>query len=180
MRGRADVIEIPLSSKKYPGLVALVDDEDAELVAGYVWCPVKDRNTFYAYAHVPGSGPSTTTGKKIKMHRLICPDITGQIDHADRNGLNNQRSNLRPATDTQQNANKGLRSASGFKGVSWNKENQKWQVYIRVPNPDGGRGTRRSLGRFDDPAEAAMAYDRAARELHGEFAYLNFPRAMAA
>jgi hypothetical protein len=105
------------------------------------------------------------------MHRLVRPDITGEIDHADRDGLNNTSENLRPATRAQQNANTrpSRNSTSAYKGVCWNKQKSRWQVEIRAS------GRRHSLGLYDDDTEAAMVYDYCARQAFGEFAYLNFP-----
>jgi hypothetical protein len=83
---------------------------------------------------------------------------------------------LRPATDRQNNANIGLRSnnTSGYKGVVWRKPGRhrtgevgRWWARISV------EGKVRSLGLFDDPVEAACAYNRAALEAFGEFAWLN-------
>jgi hypothetical protein len=160
------MIEIPLSSRKYQGLVALVDDEDAELVAGYSWSAHKEGQTFYAIAHVPGCG---SPGQSVKMHRLIRPDIKGEIDHRDRNGLNNTRTNLRPATRSQQNANQGIRcdNRSGYKGVNWDKARGKWRVRVAV------NGRDKTIGRFDDLEEAVRVRDDAARELHGDFAFVH-------
>jgi len=161
-------VEIPLSSRKYPGLVALVDDEDYELVAGYTWYPMKHGRTFYAQAHVPGSGHR---GKNVRMHRLIRPDIVDEIDHEDRNGLNNTQANLRPANRSHQLANQGKRTGgtSQYKGVSLDKSRGKWAAYIQV-----ARKTV-NLGRYDEEIEAARAYDAAAHDHFKEFAALNFP-----
>ncbi len=85
--------EIELHSKLYPGKVALVDDEDYELVSAYRWYPHKTYcNTFYA---------EITARGHLSMHQLI----TGyaQTDHKDHNGLNNQRDNLRDATHPTNN-----------------------------------------------------------------------------
>jgi hypothetical protein len=99
---------------------------DAELVATYSWHPVKIYRQFYAQTRV--------SGKSDSMHRLIRPDITGEIDHADRDGLNNTSENLRPATRAQQNANTrpSRNSTSAYKGVCWNKQKSRWQVEIRA------------------------------------------------
>lgn len=160
-------VEIPLSSKKYPGLVALVDDHDADLVAGHSWYPAKIDKTFYAQANA--------AGRTVLMHRLVRPDVTGQIDHADRDGLNNTRANLRPATHAQQQANKAPRkdSTSGYKGVCWDAGHGKWRPEIRAD------GKNHVLGLYDDPVEAAMVRDYVARQVQGEFAYLNFPYSMS-
>jgi len=58
-------------------------------------------------------------------------------------------------------------NTSGFKGVYFNKEKQKWQVAI------GGPGNRIYIGRFNDPVDAARAYDAAAIKHYGEFAKTN-------
>lgn len=165
------MVEIPLSSQMYPGLVALVDDTDYELVSGYTWVPekVKGSRTFYASARVDG--------RKIMMHQLIMnAPHNASVDHVDCNGLNNTGVNLRIATPSQQQANQGLRSSntSGFKGVSWDRAKRKWMASIKV-NYKG-----RYLGRFEDPISAARAYDRAAIESFGSFARVNFPEMEAA
>lgn len=163
------MIEVPLSSKKYPGLVALVDDEDAELVAGYTWYPFKPGKTFYAKAHVPGSG---SPGKTIHMHQLVS-GVKG-IDHKDRNGLNNTRANLRvPPSLSHQIGNKSIRSdnTSGYKGVCLTREG-RWQARIWI---NGKSRNRNFPGTDEGKIEAARWYDQAAREAWGEFAFLNFP-----
>lgn len=89
-----------------------------------------------------------------------------QIDHIDRNPRNNQLSNLRKATQTQNNANTKIRAdnVSGFKGVQLIPSSGKWRA--RVRDKDG----QRHLGCFDTPLEASKAYEHEARKLFGEFA----------
>jgi len=104
------------------------------------------------------------------MHTLI----TGwaRVDHADGDGLNNQRSNLREATSAQNAANSRPRTGgtSAFKGVCWvGGRRQCWTAQIRI-----NRGTR-FLGYFSDEVAAARAYDAAAVAAWGPFARLNFP-----
>ena len=92
-----------------------------------------------------------------------------EIDHQDRNRLNDNIKNLREASHAQQNYNKSkaTRNKSGYKGVR--KVNSKWVAYITVNKK------QIILGRFDIKENAARAYDKAAREYFGEFAYTNFP-----
>lgn len=159
------ILEIPLTSKTWPGKLATIDADDADLVTGYTWYVHRSHKTFYAI--------TTINGKTVYMHRLLMGAGPGQqIDHEDRNGLNNRRStNLRIATRPEQGANKGApcTNTSGYKGVSWDKKRAVWQTGIKV------HGKRRNLGLYGDPVEAARVYDAAARELHGSFACVNFP-----
>jgi hypothetical protein len=60
-------------------------------------------------------------------------------------------------------------NTSGYRGVSWDKTNGRWEAKI------GYQNKTYHLGRFDSAIEAARAYDAAAKELHGQFAHLNFP-----
>lgn len=150
-------VEIPLVNGRG---IALIDDEDAPAVCRHRWYLVAA-----GYA-MTGSGSSA-----VYMHRLIMAAPPGiEVDHRDRTRkLDNRRSNLRLATGRQNQGNAGLAvtNTSGYRGVS--PLNGRWRAQIR----DHGRV--RHLGYFDDPAEAARAYDRAAAEVFGAFASLNFP-----
>ena len=106
------------------------------------------------------------------MHRQIMIAPEGfVVDHIDGNSLNNRKTNLRICTQAQNihNSRPRRNRSSKYKGVFWDKVNKKWSTNIR-------KGDKRIyLGGFDDEIEAAIAYDRKAAELFGEFAYLNFP-----
>jgi len=157
--------EIPLTQ----GQVALIDDEDYELVSRYKWCAVYSPHSKTYYAASAVRDRDTAARTRLMMHAVIMGSKS--IDHADHNGLNNQRYNLRFATTSQNTANQRIRSdnTSGFKGVSLDRRNNRWQSYIRI------NGSRMGLGSYPDPVDAAIAYDYAARELFSEFAFLNFP-----
>jgi hypothetical protein len=153
--------EINLTKDK----VALISNKDFKRVSTHKWRSHSAHNgKLYA---------ATGQGKDlILMHRFILEikDET-QVDHRDGNGLNNTRSNLRKATPSQNLANRGLQSnnRSGFKGVSYCRTRHKWLANIK----HNGRSI--NLGRFNTKRAAAKAYDKAARSIFGEFAYLNFP-----
>jgi hypothetical protein len=148
--------EIPLTL----GKVALVSDCDYEFLMQWNW-------------HFDGmyAARSENNKPRIRMHKVIADraGLQGEIDHEDRNKLNNQRNNIRGGTHSQNMANMDIRqdNSSGFKGVSWSRERQKWIAQISC-----GRQVRR-IGRFDTPIEAARAYDHAAERLFGEFACTN-------
>lgn len=119
--------------------------------------------------------------KTYWAHRIIWCLAHGDwpaefIDHIDGNGRNNSLSNLRLATIAQNNRNRVSKSTatSKYLGVCWLTKQQKWQAQIY------SNGSKRDLGRFDCEIAAAAAYDRAAKELFGEFARPNLPSGEAA
>lgn len=169
----ADVRTIPLHGNLAAGRVALVDDEDYELVMQYRWnvwekggSETRRKDGPYAQASIR-IGPGRTS--TIRMHKLI----TGwsQTDHINGSGLDNRRNNLRPATKLQNlyNAEGRTNTSSCHKGVAWHKDTRKWQASIKV------NGKQRYLGVFASEEDAAAAYAAAALELQGEYAYANRP-----
>lgn len=71
------------------------------------------------------------------MHREIMKCPAGMfVDHIDRNGLNNQKFNLRIVTHQQNMMNMCMRkdNTSGYTGVYWRKRNKKWEVYFSHMN----------------------------------------------
>jgi hypothetical protein len=103
--------------------------------------------------------------------------IAGPVDHKDGDGLNNQRANLRPATNSRNGANRLYSKpnpSSPYRGVWWAKVNKKWRSAIKVD------GKYIHLGLFTDEVEAALAYDDAARKFFGEFSRPNFELSDAA
>jgi hypothetical protein len=93
------------------------------------------------------------------------------VDHEDGNGLNNQRHNLRDATQQENTRNRSKMvppTSSQYKGVCWDKERNKWVAHIDI-----GEGRKRKLGRFTVERDAAVAYNKAAIEIFGEYALVN-------
>jgi hypothetical protein len=158
--------EVELTQGKW----AKVDCADMDPVIGYCWCYTRSRSGGYAVR----TGPRH---KAILMHRAImglADDDPGQIDHVNGDGLDNRRANLRIASPPQNGANTGKRKSkngqpytSRYKGVSWDPTRRKWTAGIRSD------GRRRFLGRYESEEDAARAYNRTARELHGQFARIN-------
>lgn len=155
------VKEIPLTR----GYVAIVDDADYDAVVAigpWVASVQKGARLVYAIRSSRGDGP-------ILLHRFL----TGWplTDHINNDGLDNRRSNLRPATHAQNmwNQRPNRNTASGFKGVHQSNRSGRWRARLRKGDADY------HLGYYDTAREAALAYDEAARRLFGEFARPNFP-----
>ena len=144
---------IPLTK----GYVALVDAVDYPMLSRFTW-----HVTNKGYA-VRGQHPHVLMSRVIML-----PDPGLEVDHVNRNKLDNRRRNLRICEHrgNARNAARRVDNASGYKGVSWRSDVKKWRV--RLAN-----GGQKYLGLFDDKLDAARAYDAAARELFGEFACLN-------
>lgn len=162
--------EIELHGIHSQGRVALIDDEDYDLVSPYRWHVnrVSDsKKSPYAITDIPAVGlkrPYTS----MTMHKMITR--YKMTDHWNRDTLDNRRFNLREVTPSQNQMNTLSRGGvSQYKGVRWRKERSKWIATITIDYK------RKRVGSFDDEIQAAYAYDVAARELFGEFALLNFP-----
>jgi len=151
---------IPLTRQKF----TIVDTEDYYWLSQFKWHAVFAGKSFYAIR--------TCKGKSIKMHREIMTAPSHLfVDHIDHNGLNNCRSNLRLCSQAQNSRNTAPRKGgtSRYKGVCWDKDKEKWLATIQFNRKIY------KLGHFTDEIAAARVYDERAKELHGDFACLNFP-----
>ena len=153
------------------GKHTLVDDEDYEWLNQWNW-NLRKLNNGHEYA-----GRTVNMGnnkyKTILMHRLILGTTKKmKTDHANHNTLDNRKKNLRICSTAQNrmNAKKHKVSESRYKGVR--KSLKKWRAHIKF------NGILINLGTFNLEKEAAIAYDIKAKELFGEFAYLNFKGVM--
>jgi len=99
-------------------------------------------------------------------NHLEIDQLPPQIDHRDNIRTNNSRSNLRAANSLLNSWNvlKASHNTSGFKGVTWSKQSDKWRSCIQV------NGKQKHLGFYDSKEDAHAAYVRAANDNFGEFA----------
>lgn len=149
--------QIPLNDKRgYSPHVAIVDDDDAAAMALMTWHLARRGTQRYA-----------ANAKGQYMHRLVMnAGPRQQIDHINRDGLDNRKENLRFVNHSQQLANTGKHhtASSRFKGVSWAANVGKWEAKLRP----------QVLGYFVDEIAAARAYDAAAVIRYGSYACTNF------
>jgi hypothetical protein len=151
------------------GMFAKVDDGDFEFLSQWRWrAEQRHGREFYAvrYKHAPGN-----RRKRVSMARLLMGEPKGfLVDHWNGDTLDNQRGNLRKATNAQNQCNQRrlrINNTSGFKGVYLDKARGKYVAQIYQSHK------RKNLGYFGTAEEAALAYDAAAVEMFGDFAAPN-------
>ena len=139
----------------------IIDKEDLPRVRNIKWtssaspgCPTYCRGTLMDQ-------------HKVRLHRLIMSFPDGLIDHIDMDTCNNRKSNLRIATYKQNKINQRVRrdSSSGIKGVY--KRGERYRAVLSI------NGRSKIIGYFGSKREAAIAYNQAASEHFGEFAFVN-------
>lgn len=153
---------IPLTQ----GQNAIVDAADYPALSRSNWFAVWNKHIQGFYAARAGDNYSPM----VFMHRELLQYPYGDIDHENRNGLDNRRKNIRPCSRSQNIANTGIHkdTRTGLRGIT--RSHAKWRARIVV----GGREI--NIGSFTDKEAAARAYDAAALTHFGEFAHLNFPK----
>lgn len=133
------------------GLVTLIDDEDADLVLDVRW----SLNNHYARGRL-------SDGRLEYLHRLLMgltPGDPRQVDHVNRDKLDNRRENLRIVTVAEQRHNQGSRpnTSSRYRGVSLYRRTGRWAAQVKL------HGRRHHLGYFsteEAAAEVAAAFRR--------------------
>lgn len=147
------------------GYVALIDDEDLPLVSQYRWWASSSKKP-YAFTQI--------ARKNLFMHRLITNAPTGvEVDHINREPLDNRRNNLRLCSRIENCLNRDLAGGkSGYIGVEWRQDTERslpYRPYIR----ENGRTVRGP--HFATAFAAAFERDRMALKRWGNTAPLNFP-----
>jgi hypothetical protein len=152
------------------GKTAIVSEEDLEWLTQWKW---RSGGNYANRCKIENGQESTLGMHRAIVERMLGKPIPGgyEVDHVNRNGLDNRRENLRLATKGQNAMNRGKvnKKTSSFKGVHWSESSRKWRAVIYINKK------QIHLGLFVCEEEAARTYDAKARDLFGDFARLNFP-----
>ena len=149
------------------GEFAIVDEEDFEMLNKFSWqLSVQGKNR-YAKCSINTSGKI----RHCTMHVFLCGKSGALIDHINRNGLHNYKSNFRYCNHSENTTNRRNKvgNTSDYFGVYYNKRSKVFTCSISKNK------ITYHLGSFASEVDAAIAHDLKAKELHGEFARLNFP-----
>jgi len=152
---------IIINSKTYGNVEILIDNDDLDKLQNYKIRVRNSRGKLYAICRYKGQEPS------IQLATIIYGD--NFIDHINGNSLDNRKQNLRKSNYTSNNKNAKKRKDykdSKYKGVR--RCDKRWMARIQCNK------VRIVIGYYDTEIEAAKGYDKKAKELHGEFAWLNF------
>lgn len=153
------------------GRFTKVDPWNFHRLNQYKWYCENSRNVLYATRKTK----KKEGGKRrdIRMHNQIKTAPPGfELDHINRNSLDNREANIRIVTHQQNlmNCKVKKQKSSRYKGVIFHKHNKKWCASITK------NYKKIHIGYFQSEEEAATAYDDAAFRYHGLYAYLNFPK----
>lgn len=146
--------EVIMTVKNAPELKFKISAEDLIRISELKW------------SYNKGRGYVRSTTNNIELHRFICDSpLNKVVDHIDRDKLNYKRNNLRICEHRENSINKDIakNNSSGFTGVYWNKQKNKWDSKIEV------NSKKITIGRYDNKYDAICARLNAEYELFGEF-----------
>lgn len=162
---------MPIKARVFENVirVGVVNYDEYPAAGPLVWAEVDPCNSWvldYKWHTIKGGYVATTIGRStVLLHRLILPEAK-EVDHIDRNKLNNRKVNLREASRSVNTQNTEPRGISGYRGVRRVSQNS-WKAYTQLD------GKPHTIGHFPTAELAARAYNTMARQLYGDNAYQN-------
>ncbi len=158
------VTEVELMS----GVKVLVDDDFYIILKSLL------EKRYYSIGRYGKNKKYAVLNIRIPLHHLVVGlnNLSDEqvVDHKNRNPLDNRRDNLRICTKRQNNINKDHPRKDFYKGV-YKIPSGRYQA--KIGNTVNGTRKQICIGTYDTSKEAAIAYNKKAFELHGEFANLN-------
>lgn len=168
------------------GTITTISKEDKWLMNEFPVWGITGSRSKYVFVERSIKTEYSSIRERVYLHRII---VYGknlskfkneEIDHIDRNRLNNCRNNLRICNRFQNIGNVAPRNNKKYKGVfdqsKYRKLKKPYASYIAyIDAKSRGLKKRKYIGHFETAEEAAKAYDKEAKKIYGEFAYQNFP-----
>jgi hypothetical protein len=151
------------------GQATIVDDWRFDELCQYKWYAKWDSKT-QSFRAMHAFRLESGEQRIVFMHSFIMNTPHDMVtDHINHNTLDNREENLRICTNQQNCRNRGKQSnnTSGYKGVYYYKSSGKWRAQITI------NGKRTGIGYFNTAKDAALAYDKVAKENYMDFAFLN-------
>lgn len=166
------IARIELHRRDEESLWTIIDLEDLERVINhpYTWFAIYDDDIKNYYAKSSVYNPNTKLSKPLPLHQYIMNANGNIVDHKNSNTLDNRKSNLRVVPDCNNSMNRKSRNknnTSGYRNVSWNKNDKKWVVQMQIDKKNT------LLGKFDDVHEAGKFAEEMRKKYYGEFAGKN-------
>lgn len=177
IKKQGNIIKVTVAS----GETTIIDAKDEWIIKKFPCWGITGTKSKYVFCERAIETEYSKVRERIYLHRLIVHNDlikqcqAEQVDHIDRDRLNNRRNNLRICTAIQNAANRSAKEGKRFKGVFHRKYLKTRPFVSYVDSKSRGNRKRQYLGYYDTAEEAARAYDCAAKEIWGEFAFLNFP-----
>lgn len=156
---KGELAFIPLRGARGAGKTAIVLASDIPRIA--------EHSTKWSAADEYGraQAQSRALKKKVLLHRVLVGEDNiakgEEVDHIDRNPLNNLPSNLRLVTKSTNNRNQRIRGATRSRGVDFRKHAGKYRARIQLPS-----NKEKHLGYFSTEEAAAAAYRKPFEELY--------------
>lgn len=155
-------MEVIIGRKKTP---VLVDEEDYVRLKDD-WCFSISSHGYLRAIKYIGVENGKYKYNHTYFHKLVIKQRKGMfVDHINGNKLDNRKENLRICTPASSSRN--TCSSKGYKGVFQNKRNGRWTAQITKNYKCF------HLGMYSTAEEAALAYNKAAKKMHGKYAYKN-------
>lgn len=157
-----DYAELIIDSPKYGEFNLQIDLDDVEFCRQHIWHIRKAYGQSYDFFYAG----TFINSKCVLLHRFIMNASKGdEVDHQDRNTLNNRKSNLRDCTKSTNAINSKLHNTntSGYRGVAWSNKDNKWMAYMYKKNKFI------NLGYFNNAEEAYKKRTIAEKEYYGDF-----------